>query len=327
LIATERDRLLAAWATILDDDTYVLGQHGEAFERELADYIEVDHAIGVSSGTDALALILKAVGVDGHEVLVPALSFIATAEAVIHAGGIPVFCDVDPTTWTMTPETAAPHLSERTRAIVAVHLFGNPAPVFDLYGMSYLRAGGTPIIEDACQAIGSTLDGMKCGGLTVAAAFSFYPSKTLRGCGDGGAVTTDDPDLAEKIRRLRHHGSEDGRLHTEVGGTHRLDELQAAALRIRLETVDEKVMAQREEAVELSNQFPLQQETLGGRSSWHRHVALFDNGAAAPLGRRFYDPPLHLQPSMRPYYRGPLPVAEDFARRNVCLSRASIPRP
>jgi dTDP-3-amino-3,4,6-trideoxy-alpha-D-glucose transaminase len=317
----EGKRILNIWADIFDRGAFVLGDQGEAFECELASYVAAEHAIGVSSGTDALALILKAIGITGREVLVPALSFIATAEAVIHAGGTPVFTDVDPLTWTMTPETVEPHLSERTAAIVPVHLFGNPAPVFDLYGMSYLRAGGIPIIEDACQALGSTLEGMKCGDLATAAAFSFYPSKTLPGCGDGGAITTDDTELAERVRLLRHHGSEDGRLHTEVGGTHRLDELQAAALRIRLETLDERVATQQAEAADLAD-FDLQKETVGGRSSWHRHVALFDDAATAPGGRRFYDPPLHLQPSMRPYYRHPLPVAEDFARRNVCLSRA-----
>jgi perosamine synthetase len=315
---TESDRILQAWTEILATDAYVLGEHGEAFERELASYVGTSYAVAVSSGTDALALILKAIDVRDREVLVPALSFIATAEAVIAVGGIPVFTDVDPRTWVMTPATVFPHLTSEVAAIVPVHLFGNPAPVRQL---QMLRLG-IPVVEDACQAIGSTLGGAKCGSLGAAAAFSFYPSKTLRGCGDGGAVTTDDFELAEQIRRIRHHGSEDGRLHTEVGGTHRLDELQAAALRVRLETVDERVIAQREEALEISDHFRLQQETPDGRSSWHRHVALFDNGATAPSGRRFYDPPLHLQPSMRPYYRQPLPVAEDFARRNVCLSRA-----
>lgn len=314
---SERQRILDAWADILDNDAYVLGHQGEAFERELADYVDADHAIGVSSGTDALALILKAIGVADREVLVPALSFIATAEAVVHAGGIPVFADVDPETWNLTAATVEPHLGAHTAAVVAVHLFGNPVDVTALRCV----AGQTPIVEDACQAIGATLGFGRCGALGDAAAFSFYPSKTLPGCGDGGAVTTDDFELAEQIRRLRHHGSVDGSLHLEVGGTHRLDELQAAALRIRLETLDDRVAEQRKRADELSH-FDLQHETLGARSAWHRHVALLDDADTAPAGRRFYDPPLHLQPSMYSYYRQPLPVAEDFARRNVCLSPA-----
>jgi dTDP-3-amino-3,4,6-trideoxy-alpha-D-glucose transaminase len=320
LASDDRQAILAAWREVLDSGTFVLGPQLGRFEHELAAYIGVDHAIGVSSGTDALALILRATIEPGDEVLVPALSFIATAEAVLHAGGIPVFCDVDPDTWCMTAATAAPHFTEETGAVLPVHLFGNPAPIWELETL------GVPVIEDACQAIGSTFHGTMCGALGRAAAFSFYPSKTLAACGDAGAVTTDDADLAERVRRLRHHGSDDGRLHQEVGGTHRLDELQAAVLRVRLAALPQRIADQRVQADQLRTAgHKLQRETFRGESSWHRFVTCESDRSGG--GRRYYQPPLHQQPSMRPYWRGELPNAERFARRNECVDLASTTPP
>ena len=307
-----RAELEAAFVSVLDRAAYTMGPELSAFEGEFADLCGCEYAVGVSSGTDAVKLALLGAGVEpGDEVIVPVNTFIATAEAVIHAGGVPVFTDVDIDTWCMTADAARPHLTWDTKAIVAVDLFGNPAPYNDLYRL------GLPVIEDACQAAGATYMTKMCGAFGNAAAFSFYPSKTLAACGDGGAVTTDDDEIARRVRLLRHHGSADGTVHHEVGGTHRLDELQAAALRLRLHDLDATVQDQRREAWQLREAgHRLQIETAGGESSWHRHVTC-ELGAT---GRRYYDPPLHLQPSMRPYWRCPLPVAERFARRNVCLS-------
>lgn len=297
-----QDEILDAWRGVLESGVYVLGPQLEAFEREFATYIGAKHCVGVSSGTDALTLILEAIGVEGKEVLVPALTFIATAEAVVHAGATPVFTDVDRDTWCMTGETARPHLSDRTAAVLPVHLFGNPAPMRDFLGFV---ERGIPVVEDACQAVGSTYDGEMCGSLGDAAAFSFYPSKTLACFGDGGAVVTDDGALAMRVRRLRSHGSVDNRHHTQVGHTNRLDELQAAALRVLLPRLPDRIAAQRARGM------GAQRMTPGGVSACHQTVYLGDGP-----GRSFYQPPCHLQPSMRPYYRGPLLNAERFARAN-----------
>jgi dTDP-4-amino-4,6-dideoxygalactose transaminase len=220
----------------------------------------------------------------------------------------------------MTAETARPHLNWGTKAIIAVDLFGNPAPYNDLYRL------GLPVIEDACQAVGSTYMTKMCGAFGAAAAFSFYPSKNLAGCGDGGAVTTDDDEIARRVRLLRHHGSEDGRCHQEIGGTHRLDELQAAALRVRLPSLPDRIAVQREQARALMAEgHVLQAETGGAESSWHRHVTC--EGDRQRGGRRYYETPLHQQPSMHRYWRCELPNAERFARTNVCLSPESTAPP
>ena len=315
----QEQEILSAWGEVLHSGCFVLGPQLEAFEEEFAAYLGVKHCIGVSSGTDALTLILRATIRPGDEVLVPALSFIASAEAVIHAGGIPVFTDVDSDTWCMTGETIEPHLTGRSAAVLPVHLFGNPAPINDFDDLEL------PVIEDACQAVGSRYLGAMCGALGEAAAFSFYPSKNLAGCGDGGAIVTDSPHVADRVRLLRHHGSSDGRTHFEVGGTHRLDELQAAALRIRLRALPDRLAVQREQARALQAEgHVLQAETGGGDSSWHLHVTCEGTDRR---GRRYYDPPLHQQPAMKPYWRCDLPNAEQFARTNVCLSPESITPP
>lgn len=296
---TEADAVLAAWRRVYASGVYLNGPEVENFERELADFVGVRHALGVASGTAALTLALEAVDVRGREVLIPALTFIATAEAVVHAGGIPVFTDVDPETWCMTLATARPHDSKRVAAIVPVDLFGNPAPIPEL------RALGVPIIEDACQALGASLGGVRCGALGDVAALSFYPSKVLAGFGDGGAVLTDDDRIAESVRLARHHGSADGRRHEEVGHTARLDEIQAAGLRVRLEQLPARL------AQHQARGSGDQRVTEGGVSACHQTVRLGDGP-----GRRFYSPPVHLQPAMSRFYRGQLPVAERFARGN-----------
>ena len=296
---TERDEILAAWATVYDSGRFVLGPELEAFEFELANFLHADHVIGVSSGTDALRLSLEAIGVVGREVVVPALTFIATAEAVVHAGGTPVFCDVDAETWNMSAETVRPHISRRTKAIVPVDLFGNPAPFQDL------RVFGLPLVEDACQAIGATYGGAKAGTLGDVGAISFYPSKILAGCGDGGAIVTNDYGKAAQIRLLRSHGSDDNVHHARVGSTSRLDELQAAALRVRLRHLPERLSAHQRRGT------GDQKVSEGSVSACHQTVRL----GSGP-GRRIYPTPCHLQPAMRGFYRGALPNSEDFSRSN-----------
>ena len=219
---------------VLDGGHYILGPEVSGFEREFADYLGAGHAIGVANGTDALTLALRALGVGpGDEVVVPSFTFYASAEAIPPTGARPVFCDVDPETFCVTAETVRAALTPRTKAVIVVHLFGNVAPVAEI------EALGVPVVEDAAQAAGSiAADGRRAGALGTIATFSFFPSKNLGAFGDGGAVTTSDDALAERVRMLRFHGSRDKETFELVGHNSRLDALQAALLRITLPYLD-----------------------------------------------------------------------------------------
>ena len=230
-----RTRLQERLLAVVDSGKFILGPEVAAFEAELAAYLGTEYAIGVANGTDAIVLLLRALGLGpGDDVVVPAFTFYASAEAIALTGARPVFCDVDPDTFCVTAETVHAALTPRTRAVLAVHLFGNIAPVGEI------EALGVPVLEDAAQAAGSKLDGgPRPGALGTAATFSFFPSKNLGCFGDGGAVTTDDPDLADRVRMLRFHGSHDKETFELVGHNSRLDELQAAVLRVLLPHLDE----------------------------------------------------------------------------------------
>src|SRR5438874_6203988 len=201
-LAPLREELGAAIARVLDSERYILGPEVEAFEREFAAYCGAAHAVGVANGTDAITIALRAMGVGpGDEVVVPSFTFYASAEAIPATGATPVFCDIDPHTFCVTADTVRAALTPRTRAVIAVHLFGNVAPVREIAAL------GLPVIEDAAQAAGTTSDDGRPGALGTIATFSFYPSKNLGAFGDGGAVTTTDPRLGERVRVLRLHGS------------------------------------------------------------------------------------------------------------------------
>jgi dTDP-3-amino-3,4,6-trideoxy-alpha-D-glucose transaminase len=320
---------------VLDSGRYVLGPEVEAFEAELAAWAGAAHAVGVASGTDALTIALRALGVGpGDEVVVPALTFYATAEAVVHAGAVPVFCDVDPETYVMTPATAEPVIGERTKALLPVHLFGNPAPMDPLRELAETR--GLRLLGDAAQAAGARLGEKSVGCLGDAAAFSFFPSKNLGGFGDGGAILTGDAEVAAAARRLRAHGSGDRRVHTEVGYNSRLDELQAAGLRVLLPHLDEWTAARRRVAglyaeSGLGKAVRLPVETAGGSSCFHLYVVCGDrrDELAAGLAERgiearsYYTVPLHRQPAMAPYLDSAkgteLPVSERLAAESLAL--------
>lgn len=219
---------------VLRRSDFVLGEAVRSFERDFARFCGAAQAVGVASGTDALILLLKALGIGraDQEVVVPALTFIATASAVVHAGARPVLADVDPHTLTLDPRQVEKSISPRTAAIIAVHLYGMPADMSALREIAGRR--GVPLIEDAAQAHGAELDGARVGSLGTAAAFSFYPSKNLGACGDGGAVVTGDEALALRLRMLRDHGSPRKYEHDCLGFNSRLDTVQAAVLSLKL---------------------------------------------------------------------------------------------
>jgi dTDP-4-amino-4,6-dideoxygalactose transaminase len=233
------DQLHAALDDVVADGGFVLGRELDLFEREFAEYCGVSHCVGVASGTAALGLAVRAAGIGaGDEVIVPAHTFIASALGVLHAGAAPVLCDVEADTGLIDADAAAAAIGPRTAAIVAVHLYGQPCDMTAICELA--RRHGILVIEDAAHAHGARFAGRRAGSLGDVAAFSFYPSKNLGALGDGGAVCTSDPELADRVRRLRNLGQRRKGEHLDVGSNERLDGLQAAFLRLKLPRLDAK---------------------------------------------------------------------------------------
>jgi dTDP-3-amino-3,4,6-trideoxy-alpha-D-glucose transaminase len=323
------ERLTRALADVVPTERFILGPEVAAFEEEFARWLGVRHCVGVANGTDALTIALRALGVEpGDEVVVPSFTFYASVEAVVVAGAKAVFCDVEPETFCVSADTVRAAMTPRTRAVMPVHLFGNLAPVPEL------RELGVPVLEDAAQAAGSELGGVKAGALGHAATFSFFPSKNLPCLGDGGAVVTDDDDVAERVRVLRYHGSKDKRTFTEVGFNSRLDALQAAALRVLLPELDGWTAARRAavaayEHAGLGDHAGLPRTIEGADPAFHLYVVrhadaedladgLREHGVEA---RGYYRVPVHRQPAMAPYAGGSLdlPGTEEAARTHLAL--------
>jgi dTDP-4-amino-4,6-dideoxygalactose transaminase len=316
-------RIREAIEGVLTSGEFILGPNVAAFEREAAKYLGVEESIGVANGTDALVLVLDALGIGaGDEVICPSFTFYATAEAIARRGATPVFADVDAGTMNLDPEDVAARISSRTKAILAVHLFGRPASLAELGQL------GVPVIEDAAQAFGSP-DIARSG---VASTFSFYPTKNLFCIGDGGLVSTDDPELAKRVRMLRFHGSRDKVDFELIGYNSRLDEIQAAVLRIFLAELDRWVALRREAAARyaelgLDAACELPEDDLGHvyhlfvcRSPERDRIraALQEAGIGSAV---YYTTPLHLQPALAylGYRRGALPVTEQLAQENFSV--------
>ena len=248
-----KERLHEAFERLLDSSAFTLGAEVEEFEREFAAYCGVDHCIGVSSGTAALTLMLRAYGIGpGDEVIVPAHTFIASALAAAHVGATPVLCDVLDDTGLIDPDAARAAVGPRTAAIIAVHLYGQACDMDAVN--AFARPAGLLVLEDAAQAAGARYSGRPVGSLGAAAGFSFYPGKNLGALGDGGAVCTNDALLASRLRRLRNLGQRTKGEHVEIGYNDRLDGLQAALLRVKLEYLDGWNAARQERAAEYRQQ-------------------------------------------------------------------------
>jgi dTDP-4-amino-4,6-dideoxygalactose transaminase len=308
---------------VLEGGQFVFGPNVSAFEEEAARFLGVRETIGVANGTDAIVLVLESLGIgSGDEVICPAFTFYATAEAIVRAGATPVFADIDRATFNLDPERVADRLTPRTKAIMPVHLFGRPAPLAELSEL------GVPLIEDAAQAFGSP-DIARTG---VASTFSFYPTKNLFGIGDGGLVATDDPELAERLRMQRFHGSKAKKIFEYIGTNSRLDEIQAAALRIFLRHLDTWT-AQRREAADRYRELGLSAacevptdepghvyHLFVSRSPQRDEIraALTEAGIGSA---EYYLPPLHLQPALRflGYSEGDLPETERAALENFSI--------
>jgi dTDP-3-amino-3,4,6-trideoxy-alpha-D-glucose transaminase len=301
-----REELRQAIDRVIDSERYILGPEVESFEREFAAYCGAAHAIGVANGTEALTIALRAMGVGpGDEVVVPSFTFYASAEAIPPTGATPVFCDIDPDTYCVTAETVRAAITPATKAVIAVHLFGNVAPVAEI------EALGVPVLEDAAQAAGSISEAGRPGALGSAATFSFFPSKNLGCFGDGGMITTSDPQIAERARVLRFHGSHDKVSYEEIGYNSRLDELQAAILRVQLPHLDRWADGRRQAALHyeeagLGEFVTLPRAVPGSSPAWHLYVVASPEVErveaslqAAKIGYKgYYRTPVHRQASM-----------------------------
>ena len=316
-------QLQEAFAAVLDDGRFVLGPNVKAFEEEAAAYLGVPDAIGVGNGTDALVLVLEAMGIgSGDEVICPAFTFYATAEAIARTGATPVFADIDPATLNVDPADVAARITPKTRAIMPVHLFGRPASLAELAEL------GLPLIEDAAQAFGSPAAATHGS----ASTFSFYPTKNLFALGDGGLVAVRDEELGDRIRMLRFHGSKAKKSFEYVGTNSRLDEIQAAFLRIFLRELDGWNAARREAAARyrelgLGDVCEVPADEPG--HVYHLFVCrsperdrIREALDRAGIGNaEYYQPPLHLQPGLRylGYREGDLPETERAARESFAI--------
>jgi dTDP-3-amino-3,4,6-trideoxy-alpha-D-glucose transaminase len=332
-LAPLREEIDAAVRGVIDDGRFILGPNVAAFESEFADFLGAGHAVGVANGTDAITIALRALGVGpGDEVVVPSFTFYASAEAIPHTGATPVFCDVDPDTFCVTADTVKAAITPKTKAVIAVHLFGNVAPIKEI------EALGVPVIEDAAQAAGSTTDAGRPGALGTLATFSFFPSKNLGCFGDGGAITTNDADLAERIRVLRFHGSHDKVTYQEIGYNSRLDDLQAAILRVQLPhlatwAAGRAAGGRAYEAAGLGDLVTLPTPVAGSVPAWHLYIVRHreaDRIAAVlkeqGIGQKaYYRVPVHRQEAMAPYAGGvDLPATEEVAATHLAIPMSAV---
>jgi UDP-N-acetyl-3-dehydro-alpha-D-glucosamine 3-aminotranferase len=265
---------------VLASCAFILGPNVQAFENEVAEYLGVKHAIGVASGTDALHLALLAEGIGpGDEVITSAFTFIATAEAIRYVGAKPVFVDIDPHTFNITAEVIEQAITPKTKAVMPVHLFGQPVDMVDIQALCNKHS--LKIIEDCAQSFGASIKGKQTGGFGNAAGYSFFPSKNLGAYGDGGLVATNSDHTAAKVKMLRNHGSEVRYYHDVIGYNSRLDEMQAVILRTKLKRIDEYNQRRRHAAhlySELMADLPLTTpyEDGVGEHVYHQYTLLSD---------------------------------------------------
>jgi len=330
-----RDEIRAALDRVLESQVFILGPEVTALENEIASYCGCSHAIGVSSGTDALLVALMAIDIKpGDEVITGSYSFSATAGSIARLGARPVFVDIDPKTFNIDPAAISARVTSRTRAIIPVHLYGQIADMPSI--LEIAQRHKLRVIEDAAQAIGAELNGVRAGSIGDVGCISFYPSKNLGGFGDGGMITTNDAGLAGRIRLLRSHGFRTKYYNELLGGNFRLDEIQAAVLRVKLRYLDQWTEARRRNAgiyrqnlgktgaVELPWELPnsrhaFNQFVVRSRRRDQLMSYLKERGIGCEI---YYPVPLHLDPCFKDlggYKEGDFPVSETAARETLAL--------
>ncbi|MCP2728016.1 DegT/DnrJ/EryC1/StrS family aminotransferase [Limnofasciculus baicalensis] len=336
------EEVSAAVTAVLSSGRYIGGPVVQEFEQQFAAYTGVSEGVACNSGTDALYLALRALNIGaGDEVITTPFTFMATAEAITHAGATPVFVDIDPETFNIDITKIPPAITNKTKAIMPVHLFGHPVNMSAL--MDIAQAHNLLVIEDCAQATGAEWAGQKIGSIGHIGCFSFFPTKNLGGCGDGGAVTTNDQTLAASIRRLKEHGMSDRYHHQETGINSRLDALQAAILQIKLPYLERWNDARRQVAenyhrlLQPVSEIVLPQELSGGRAVWNQYTIRITKDSSNNEYRDwirsqlqqfgissmvYYPLPLHLQPVYENlgYQVGELPIVE-----GICHEVLSLP--
>lgn len=331
-----KDEIERGLSETIENCSFILGPNVQAFEKEAAEYLGVKHAIAVASGTDALHLALIAEGIGaGDEVITTAFTFIATAEAIKYVGATPVFVDIDPKTFNISPEAIAKAITPKTKAVMPVHLFGQPA---DMTAIKQLcDQHNLKLIEDCCQSFGASIDGKQTGAIGHAAGFSFFPSKNLGAFGDGGLVVTNSDETAKKLKMLHNHGSDVRYYHDVIGYNSRLDEMQAVILRAKLKRIDQYNKGRRHVGhlySELMADLPLATpfEDGLGEHVYHQYTLLCDRRDEVmkalqdkQIGCAVYYPvPLHRQNVFKEEYANvSLPVTE-FVAAN-CMSLPICP--
>lgn len=322
----------AAVSDVFANGHFINGPNVKALETEIAAYVGCEHGIGLNSGTDALHLALRALDIGpGDEVITCPFTFVATTEAIGIVGATPVFVDIDPGTYNMDPAQIEAAITPRTKAILPIHLYGNPAPMAEILAIA--KKHGLAVIEDCAQAIGATIDGKKVGSFGDVGAFSFFPSKNLGAFGDGGMATTNRKDLADRMRSLRAHGGRVKYHHEELGVNSRLDEVQAAILRVKLPHLESWIDNRRANAHAYSEALApvvaVPAERDGIRHVFHQYTvrvadrdrvskALADEGVQSMV---YYPVPLHLQEVHRALGQGEgaFPHSERAAREVLSL--------
>ena len=335
---TIKEEINEAIAEVVESQGFKLGPKVAAFEGEIADYCGTKRAIGVASGTDAILLALMAVGVGrGDEVITTPYTFFATAGAITRVGAVPVFVDVDPRTYNIDPHKIEAAVTEKTKAIMPVHLYGQCADMDPILEVADRR--GIAVVEDAAQAIGSEYKGRRAGSMGRAGCFSFFPSKNLGGYGDGGMITTDSDELADLLVSLREHGQTEAYHHWTIGTNSRLDALQAAVLSVKLRHLDAWSDGRSANADYYSSRFEGTRVTAPWREEWSRHIynqciirvpdrdALLAHLRESGIGCALYYPvPLHLQECFQTlgHTEGDLPEAERAALETISIPVFSL---
>ena len=329
--ASIKEEVLASITEVFNSKQFILGEKVEELEKEIASYCHTKYAIGVSSGTDALIISLMALDIsNGDEVITTPFTFFATAGAIQRVGATPVFVDIDPKTYNIDPKKIEEKITEKTKAIMPVHLFGQMADMDPI--MELAKKYSLYVIEDAAQAIGSEYKGKRAGSIGTTGCFSFFPSKNLGCCGDGGIVTTNDAELAEKLRIFRVHGSKPKYYHSYVGGNFRLDPIQAAVLQVKLPLLESQHLGRQKNAEFYNKTIKkglLPHVETYSRMIYNQYTLRFKNRDAvettlnkATIGNAIYYPvPLHIQKCFAHlgYSEGDFPESEKAAKEVISI--------